>query len=131
MQGIAKVCLGIALGFGLAVAPAARADKSYNSEENIKHDCGKDANVTINVADATVVFTGACNRITITGAENKVTIASVKKLDVDGAENTIHAVVVDEIDASGAGNKITYKKRVTGKTSVKSSGVGNKISEVQ
>lgn len=121
------------IGLCLTLAPAAAlADRSYNSEARIKHDCAKEGDVSINVSGAIAVFTGTCAKISINGAENKVTIASVKKLKVNGAENTVDVTDADVISAAGAGNKITYKKRPAGKkTKVKSPGVDNKITELK
>jgi hypothetical protein len=123
----AGLALGLALGLG---AGAARADQSYTSERQIKHDCDKEGDVSINVSGATAVFTGTCAKISVNGSENKITIAAVKKLKVNGAKNIVDATAVDEISATGFGNTITYKKSVGGKkTSVKSPGVDNKITE--
>ena len=125
--------LWLASVLALSLAPAvALADKSYNSETQIKHDCDKDGEASINVSSATAVITGACTKVSINGAQNKVTIASVKKLKVNGAQNTVDVTAADEISATGVGNTITYKKSITGKkTTVKSPGLDNKITEVK
>jgi hypothetical protein len=125
--------LGLSLGLGLALAPgAALADRSYTTETSITHDCDKEGDVSINVSRATAVFTGTCAKISINGSENKVTIAAVKKLKVNGAKNTVDVGAADEIAATGIGNAITYKKSVSGKkTTVRSPGVDNKITEVK
>ncbi len=117
----------------LVLAPAAAlADRSYNSETKIAHDCDKDGDVSVNVSRATAVFSGTCAKISINGAENKVTIASVKKLNVNGAKNTVDVGAVDDISATGLGNTITYKKSLGGKkTRVKSPGIDNKITEIK
>lgn len=117
----------------VALAPAvALADRSYNSEKKIAHDCDKDGDVSINVTGATAAFTGTCAKISINGANNKVTIAAVKKVSVNGAGNTVEIAAADEISATGVGNTITYKKSLGGKkTRVKSPGLDNKITEVR
>ena len=132
IEGFGSAVIALGLAAGAALAPAvALADRTYDEEDRIAHDCGKDGNAVVNVAGASAMFTGACTRIVINGAENKVKIASVKSLKVNGAGNTIHADHVEDISATGVGNAITYKKRVTGKTSVKSPKLNNKISEVR
>lgn len=123
----------LALPLALALAPsAARADRSYTEERDIKHDCDKEGSVSVNVGGATAVFTGTCSKISINGSENKVTIASVKKLNLNGAKNTVEVTAVDEIGATGVGNTVSYKKSITGKkTVVKAPGFGNKITETK
>jgi len=121
------------LSLGLLLAPAvALADRSYTTETQINHDCDKDGDVSINVGGATAVFTGTCAKISVNGSDNKVTIAAVKKLKVNGAKNKVEVTAVDEISATGMGNTVTYKKSVGGKkTTVKSPGLDNKITEVK
>jgi hypothetical protein len=127
------LALALSLGLGLALAPgAALADRSYTTETSITHDCDKEGDVSVNVSRATAVFTGTCAKISINGSENKVTIAAVKKLKVNGAKNTVDVGAADEIAATGIGNAITYKKSVAGKkTTVRSPGLDNKITEVK
>lgn len=127
MRNLLKLFLALSLAPGVALA-----DRSYNSERQIAHDCDKDGDVSINVSSATAVFTGTCAKISINGAQNKVTIAAVKKLKVNGAKNTVDVTAADEISATGLGNTITYKKSLTDKkTKVKSPGLDNKITEIK
>lgn len=116
----------------LALIPsAAYADKTYNAEKSVSHDCAKDGVATVNVADAKFTFTGSCKQITLNGAGLTVTIENVEKLGVNGSGSTIDVVGADKITVNGRDNKITYKSNVAGKgkPKVTTNGAGNKVAQ--
>lgn len=65
----------------LLIAPAvAAAEKSYNMETNVTHDCATEPEVSINVSEAVFALTGTCKQISINGSENTITIGVVNNL---------------------------------------------------
>ena len=116
----------------IALLPAtALADRSYNSEQNVTHDCAKDAKVSVNASGGTYTFTGPCDKIAINGSDNKIKVASVAKLAINGSKNTADVDAVDKLAVTGSENTVTYKRGVSGKPKVASLGTNNKISLVK
>jgi hypothetical protein len=115
----------------ISLPATALADRSYNQERDISHDCAKESKVSINVSATTAVFTGTCDAISINGATNKVTIAAAKKVSVTGASNNVDIGAADAISATGISNVITYKKALTQKVpKIASPGINNSITKV-
>ena len=116
----------------LALVPAtALADRSYNSEQDVTHDCAKDSKVSVNVSSGTYTFTGKCEKISINGAGNKVKVESVEKISINGSKNTVDVDAVDKLAVTGSDNTITYKRGVNGKPKVASTGANNKLTLVK
>ena len=110
---------------------AALADRSYNSEKNVTHDCAKEPEVSINVGGGTYTFTGPCTRISINGADNRVKVESSVKLAVNGSKNTVDIDAVDKASLTGNDNVVNYKRGVNGKPKVASVGANNKLNQVK
>jgi hypothetical protein len=125
-----KTVLIALLALSLAPAPAL-ADRSYNSERNVTHDCAKDPEVSVNVSGGTYTFTGKCDKISLNGAGNTVKVESVKKLAVNGSKNTVSVDAVDKLSVNGSDNTVNYKRGVSGKPKVASLGTNNKLNLVK
>lgn len=118
----------------LFLAPlTAHANKTYNSEPNVTHDCAKEPQATVNVSSGTYVFTGTCEKIVLNGASGTYTVEGAKQLTVNGASNTVTVEAADRIAVNGSSNTLTYKKALTGTKppKVANNGTGNKISQVK
>lgn len=86
-------------------APAvAFAGKAYNEGSGGSWDCAKDANIAININDATFTFTGAC------------------KIAINGNGNTVNTDAAVSITANGNNNTVTYGKT---KPKIQDNGNGN------
>ncbi len=95
----------------ILIAPAvASAAKTYNEGGGGSWDCSKDANVQINVNDATFTFTGGCNRIAVNGNNNKISIQVVRTIDINGNGNAVTIDQADAIATNGNHNKVAYRK---------------------
>ena len=116
----------------LLVPALASADKSYNAETNVTHDCATDDDVSINVSEAVFTFVGTCKRISVNGAENKLTVETVKRITINGAENKADVAATDEITVNGADNTVTYKKGIKkAKPAVKVRGLNSKVTKAK
>lgn len=116
----------------LALLPAtALADRSYNSEKTVSHDCAKEPAVSVNVAGGTYTFTGPCTKVSINGSGNKVKLASVEKLAINGSKNAVEVDAVDKASVTGSENTLSYKRGVNGKPKVASLGANNKLEQVK
>lgn len=115
----------------LALPATALADRSYNSEKTVTHDCAKEPKVSVNVAGGTYTFTGPCDKISVNGAGNTLKIASVGKLAVNGSKNTLDVDAVDKLSVTGTDNTVNYKRGVSGKPKVASLGSNNKLNQVK
>ena len=117
----------------VALVPSlAFAGTSYNSEKSVTHDCAKDPDVSVNVADGTFTFTGTCDKVSLNGSNLKVTIDKVNKLSVNGSTNTVDVNGVDKLSVNGSDNTVRYKSAVTGKKpKISTLGTGNKVSKVK
>ncbi len=116
----------------LALLPGtALADRSYNSEKTVTHDCAKDPEVSVNVGGGTYTFTGPCTKVSINGSGNQVKLASVEKLAVNGSKNTVDVDAVDKVAVTGSDNTVTYKRGVHGKPKAASLGTNNKLEQVK
>lgn len=114
-----------------ALPASALADRSYNSEKTVTHDCAKDPVVAVNMAGGTYTFTGPCTRVAINGSDNKIKLDSVEKLAVNGSKNTIEVDAVDKLAVTGSDNAVSYKRGVNGKPKVTSLGANNKLNQVK
>lgn len=120
------------LGLVLLVVPALAFAKSYNSGDNVTHDCSKDPDVSINVSEATFTIKGTCEKVSINGADNKVSIENVERISVNGADNTVDVIATDRISINGADNRVTYKKGIKkAKPRVKVLGSGSKVTQAK
>lgn len=116
----------------LALLPAtALADRSYNSEKTVSHDCAKEPAVSVNVAGGTYTFTGPCTKVSINGSGNKVKLASVEKLAINGSKNAVEVDAVDKASVTGSENTLSYRRGVNGKPKVASLGANNKLEQVK
>lgn len=116
----------------LALLPAtALADRSYNSERSVTHDCAKEPEVSLNVSGGTYTFTGPCTKVAVNGAGNKIKADSVVKLAVNGSSNVIDVDAVDKLAVTGSDNTVNYKRGVSGKPKVASLGTNNKLTQVK
>jgi hypothetical protein len=117
----------------LALLPAtAAADRIYDKEKNVTHDCGKEPEVIVNVSNATFTFTGACKEITMSASSTRIKAESIQELTVTGSKNTIHSDALGEITVTGTDNAFTYKKALSGKKpGFTATGTNNKISAVK
>ena len=116
----------------IALLPAtALADRSYNSEQNVTHDCAKDAKISVNASAGTYTFTGPCDKISVNGSGSTIKVASVAKLAINGSKNTADIDAVDKLSLTGSENTVTYKRGVSGKPKVASLGINNKITIVK
>jgi hypothetical protein len=113
----------------LVVPSLALADRSYNAERKVNHDCNAEPNVSINVSSAEYTFTGACKRISINGSSSDITIETVNKLSVNGSMNKVEVRGADRISVNGSKNKVSYETAANGKgkPKVSSLGSGNQI----
>ena len=116
----------------IALLPTtALADRSYNSERNVTHDCAKDSKASVNVSGGTFTFTGPCDKISINGSLNTIKVASAAKLAINGSKNTADIDAIDKLSVTGSENTVTYKRGVSGKPKVASLGTNNKITLIK
>ena len=116
----------------IALPLTAAADRSYNAEKTVTHDCAKEPAVSVNVAGGTYTFTGPCTKISINGSDNKFKIDSVEKLAINGSKNAVDVDAADKIAVTGSENTVNYKRGVTAKApKVASLGAGNKLNQVK
>jgi len=92
----------------LVCTPAiAMAGKTYNEGSGGNWDCGKDANVTININDASFTFTGACKNVSINGNNNTVNAESIASLALNGNDNTVnYGKTKPKVADNGNNNKV-------------------------
>jgi hypothetical protein len=115
----------------VSLPATALADRSYNSEKTVTHDCAKEPEVSVNVAAGTYTFTGPCTRVSINGSGNKVKLASVEKLSINGSKNTVEVDAVDKASVTGSENTLSYRRGVNGKPKIASLGANNKLEQVK
>lgn len=115
----------------VALPASALADRSYNAEKTVTHDCSKEPAVSVNVAGGTYTFTGPCTRVSINGSDNKIKLDSVEKLAVNGSKNTVDVDAVDKLAVTGSDNTVSYKRGVSGKPKATSLGANNKLNQVK
>lgn len=114
-----------------ALPVTALADRSYNSEKTVTHDCAKEPAVSVNAAGGTYTFTGPCTKVSINGSDNKIKLDSVEKLAINGSKNTVDVDAVDKLAVTGSDNTVSYKRGVSGKPKVASLGANNKLNQVK
>ena len=91
----------------LVCTPAiAFANKTYNEGSGGSWDCAKDANITININDATFTFTGACKAITLNGNGNTINADAIATVTANGNNNTVnYGKTKPKVTDNGSGNK--------------------------
>jgi hypothetical protein len=116
----------------LALLPAtALADRIYNGDKSVTHDCAKDPEVVVNASGGTYTFTGACTKLVFTGSDGKVKAESVAKLVLSGSKNTVDVDALEKATVTGNDNTVTYKQGISGKPKYVATGTSNKFNQVK
>lgn len=116
----------------ILIPALAFAEKQYETETDIAHDCAKEPVVQVNAAAAKATFTGTCTKIELNGAGITATIENSITIEVNGASSKANIGGVDRLEVNGMGNAVTYKKAVKAKkTRVYNNGLNNKIAKAK